>query len=76
MSWKTLGKALLFPPLAIMVILIPIAAVFLVYAMVFLGSDSVVAIVSYLLAAYTLTVWCFKMPQLLRFFKTFKNENK
>ena len=76
MDWKKLGKALLFPHIAIMLILIPVATVFLVYSMVFLGTQSPVAIASYVLAAYTLTVWCFKLPQLIRFFRTFKNENK
>ncbi|MBQ7968779.1 MAG: hypothetical protein IJ292_03060 [Clostridia bacterium] len=76
MDWKRLGKAILFPHIAIMIILIPIATVFLVYSMVFLGSESAAAIISYVLAAYTLTVWCFKIPYLISFFKTFKNENK
>ncbi len=76
MNWKKLGKALLFPHIAIMIILVPIATVFLVYSMVFLGTESVLAIVSYVLAAYTLTVWCFKIPYLIRFFKTFKDENR
>ena len=70
MGWKKIGKALLFPHLSIMIILVPIATVFLVY------SESVAAIISYVLAAYTLTVWCFKMPYLIQFFKTFKHENK
>ena len=76
MNWKKIGKALLFPHIAIMIILVPIATVFLVYSMVFLGTESVAAIISYVLAAYTLTVWCFKIPYLIQFFKTFKNENK
>ena len=76
MDWKKLGKALLFPHIAIMIILIPIATVFLVYSMVFLGTESVAAIISYVLAFYTLTVWCFKIPYLIHFFKTFKDENK
>lgn len=76
MDWKKLGKALLFPHIAIMIILIPIATVFLVYSMVFLGTESVAAIISYVLSAYTLTIWCFKIPYLIRFFKTFKDENK
>ena len=76
MDWKKLGKVLLFPHLAIMILLLPIATVFCVYSMVFLGTESVLAIVSYVLAAYTLTVWCFKIPYLIRFFKTFKHENK
>lgn len=76
MDWKKLGKALLFPHIAIMIALLPVATVFLVYSMVILGSESPVAIVSYVLAAYTLTVWCFKIPYLIKFFKIFKNENK
>jgi len=76
MSWKKIGEALLFPHIAIMIILIPIATVFLVYSMVFLGTESIIAIISYVLAAYTLTIWCFKIPYLIKFFKTFKDENK
>ena len=76
MDWKKLGKALLFPHIAIMIILIPIATVLLVGSMVFIGTESVIAYISYVLAAYTLTIWCFKIPTLIKFFKTFKNENK
>ena len=76
MDFKKLGKALLFPHIAIMIILVPIAAVLLVGSMVFIGTESVISYVSYVLAAYTLTVWCFKIPYLIKFFKTFKNENR
>ena len=76
MDWKKLGKAFLFPHLAIMILLVPIATVFAVYSLICLESDSVIAILSYVLAAYTLTVWCFKIPYLIRFFKTFKEENR
>ncbi len=76
MNWKKLGKSLLFPHISIMIILIPIATVFLVYSMIFLGTESVIAIISYVLSAYTLTIWCFKIPYLIEFFKTFKDENK
>lgn len=76
MNWKKLGKTLLYPPMAIMIILIPIATVFLVYSMAFLGTESAVAILSYVLSAYTLTVWCFRLPYLIRFFKTFRAENR
>ena len=76
MDPKKLGKALLFPHIAIMILLVPIATVLLVGSMVFIGTESVIAITSYVLAAYTLTVWCFKIPYLIQFFKTFKSENK
>ncbi len=76
MNLKRFGKTLLFPHIAIMIVLIPIATVFLVGSMVFIGTQSVPAIASYVLAAYTLTVWCFKIPKIIRFFKSFKRENK
>lgn len=76
MDWKKLGKALLFPHIAIMILLVPIATVLLVGSMVFVGTESVVAYVSYVIAAYTLTVWCVKIPYLIGFFKSFRNENK
>ena len=76
MDWKKLGKALLFPHIAIMILLVPIATVLLVGSMVFVGTESVVAYVSYVIAAYTLTVWCIKIPYLIGFFKSFRNENK
>lgn len=76
MDLKKIGKALLFPHIAIMLILLPVSVVFLVYSMVFTDTSSATAIVSYVLAAYTLTVWCLKIPYLIRFFKTFKAENK
>ena len=76
MDWKKLGKALLFPHIAIMILLVPVATVLLVGSMVFVGTESVIAIISYVLAAYTLTVWCMKIPNVIRFFKTLKDENK
>ena len=76
LDWKKIGKALLFPHIAMMIVLVPIAAVLLVGSMVFIGTDSVMAYVSYVLAAYTLTVWCFRIPYFIRFLKTFQKENK
>ena len=76
MDWKKLGKALLFPHMAVMIVLLPVAAVLLVVSMALIGTESVIAYISYVLAAYTLTVWCCKIPYLIRFFKTVKNENR
>ena len=76
MDLRKLGKALLFPHIAIRILLVPLAAVLLVGSMVFVGTESVIAIISYIIAAYTLTVWCFRAPRLVKFFKNFRNENK
>ncbi len=76
MDLKKIGKHIIFPHIAIMLVLFPVAIVFLVYSMIFVGTESIVAYISYVLAFYTLTIWCFKIPKLIRFFKTFKAENK
>ena len=72
MDWKKLAKALLFPHIAIMILLVPIATVLLVGSMVFIGTESVIAYISYVLATYTLTVWCVKTPTMIKFFKAFR----
>lgn len=76
MEIKKVFKALLYPPLAIMILLIPISAVFCTYSLIKLDSSSPVAIISYCLSAYTLTVWCFKIPRVITFCKNVRNENK
>ena len=76
MDWKKISKALLFPHIAILLVLLPVSTVLLVYSMVFIGTESVIAYISYVLAAYTLTVWCLRVPTVIRFFKNFKNKNK
>lgn len=73
---KRIGMALLLPHLAVRLILTPTAAVFLVYSLLYEKSSSLLAIASYVLAAYTLTVWCFKIPTIIRFFKGFKSGNR
>lgn len=76
MNAKRIARALLRPHIAIMLVLLPISAVFLVYAMLFWETSSLPAIASYVLATYTLTVWCLKFPALIRFFRRFRGENK
>lgn len=76
MSWKKIGKALLFPPLWLMLLLTPASIVLVINALAFLASDSILAIVSYVVSAYTLTIWCVQSPRLIRAFRVFKQENK
>ncbi len=73
---KRFGKTLLFPHVAILWLLLPIAIGFLAYSMVVLGEENPISIASYVLAAYTLTIWCCRIPNIISFFKNFKNENK
>lgn len=74
-TWKKIGKALLFPHIAVIIVLLPIATVFLVYSMMFLGTESVQSYVSYVLSFYTLTVWCVRIPDLIKLVTDFKRTN-
>ena len=76
MDWKKLGKALLFPHIAVLIVLLPIATALLVYSMVSLGTDAILSYVSYVIAAYTLTIWCARVPAIIKFVKDFKSGNK
>lgn len=76
MNFKKIGKAVLFPHIAIMLVLLPFSAVLLIYSMVFVGEKSVISYISYLLATYTLTIWCARIPAVIKFFNRFKEKNK
>ncbi len=75
-NWKKIGLNLLYPHLAVIIVLFPIATSFLVLSLIYLGTESILAILSYLLAFYVLLVISFRMPRIIKFFKTFKRENK
>lgn len=76
MDWKKILRTLLFPHMAILIVLLPVATVFLIYSMVCMGTESATAVISYALAFYTLLIWCLRIPGLIRFFKRFKEENR
>jgi hypothetical protein len=44
--------------------------------MLFLGTTHFISIISYVLSAYTLTIVCFRIPDIIIFIKKIKNENK
>ncbi len=74
-KWITIGKALLFPHIAVLWILLPAATGLLVYGMVVLGQLHPISIAAYVLAFYTLVIWFCRIPGILRFWKNLKNEN-
>ncbi len=76
MDFNKLTKALLFPHVAILCVLVPLSATLLVGSMVFVGTKSPIAIVSYVLSAYTLTALCLRIPRMIRSFKSFKAQNR
>lgn len=66
MHLKKMGHSLLFPHAAIMLGLLPISAVLLICSAVFVGIDTPIAYVAYVLAAYTLTVYLLRIPHMVR----------
>ena len=75
-NWKKIGKTLLCPHPAALILLTPVSIAFLVFSLIYFDSTNVLAIVSYLLAFYILLVFCLKIPNIIAFFKKFKKENK
>lgn len=73
---KKIINVLIFPHTAVAIALLPLSAVLLVYSFLNFDSSSVFSAISYAVSAYALTVWCFRIPRIIRFFKSFKRENK
>ncbi len=73
---RKVGKALLFPHTIVALILLPVAAALLVHSLIFLAPGSPVAVVSYALAAYALTIWCARVPNIVTWVKAFKDHNR
>ncbi len=69
-------KALLFPHMAVPVVLLPVAGVLLGMVALRGETDSAFAIAAYVISAYTLTVWCLRLPRLIRGVRRFREENR
>lgn len=76
MHLKKLGKALLFPPMIFPILLLPTSLSLMLCGMLHLGEDHPVTIAAYALSFYALTLWCVRVPAIIRFFRNFKKENK
>lgn len=76
MTWKKLCKALLFPHIAALILLLPASAALLIYSMSALEEAAPLCIISYVLSFYTLAIWCVRIPEFYRFFKNIKHENR
>lgn len=75
LPWKRIANALLFPKKAVLIMLVPVATVFLVHSLSS-GEVSALAVVSYVLSFYTLLTVCLRMPDIITFIRKIKNENK
>ena len=73
---KRIAIRLLTPPLALVLILIPIAAGMLIWAFADASAPASLVYLAYFLSAYTLTVACISTPKAVREIKRIKHENK
>jgi len=76
MDWKRFAQKLLFPPTAVLAVLVMLSAAGLPFAMIWYGTQSILSICCYVVATYTLTAICASIPKLIRKIKTFKEENR
>lgn len=76
MKRKKIVQAVFFPNIKVIILLLPLSVVLLTYAMMNLDENDPIRIASYVLAFYTLSVSCLKIPKVISFFKTAKKENK
>ncbi|MBQ7358884.1 MAG: hypothetical protein IJW63_02175 [Lachnospiraceae bacterium] len=73
---KKIAKAILFPPIALVIILVPIAICMLIYAFVYVGTEHIFSYLAYFISAYTLTIVSVRTPAIIRFCMDFKKENQ
>jgi hypothetical protein len=74
--WKKIGKALLFPHIAVMIVLLPIGTAALLCAFLIFGSEHPVSYAAYMIAFYTLCVWCIHIPMLVKLIKKIQRDNR
>ncbi len=67
---------LLFPPLWLLLLLLPTAAVCLVYGLLRLPETDVRRIGAYVLSFYTLTIWCVRVPSMVRYYQRLRQDNR
>lgn len=73
---RKLVKRLIFLPIWAIVLLIVASTAALCLSMILLGTEHPVSYASYVLSAYTLTVICFRIPQIVNWCKKIRRENR
>jgi len=74
-NWKIFASKIFYPNIAILICLLPISIAVLIFSLVYLGTTSILAILSYIFSFYILLVVCFRVPNIVKFFKNLKQEN-
>lgn len=73
---KPILLKILFPPMGIIVSLVPVSAVMLIYSFAYENANPAVQYLSYFVSAYSLTIVCAKFPMVFRRVRNIKQQNK
>lgn len=73
---KKIGLKILYPHIAIIILLLPISLTLMICTMTVLGEAHFITIIGYVLSAYTLITICFRIPNIIKLIKHIKNGNK
>lgn len=73
---KKISMKLLFPHIALIIIIVIIAIAGLIYAFAYKNPHPVITYLSYFISAYALTIVCARTPKMYHFIKRIKEENK
>ena len=76
MRWSAFFRAALFPHKGVIITLVPAVALLLIYVLLHFPAQSPLSIAVYVLATYTLTICCARVPTFVRFCRNFKQNNK
>lgn len=75
-KWMERGKKIVFIPPFLIVLLVIVSVVLLIYSLGFKGANPVVAYISYVLSAYTLTVVVVRVPPIIKGIQKKLHNNK
>ena len=73
---RSVLKKLLYPHMALLILLVPVAAAFLIYAFAYETAHPAVVYGSYVLSAYALAILCVRTPEIIYWAKKVKKENR
>lgn len=76
MDWNKFWRTVLYPHIALIILILPISVTLLVCSLLYFGEKSIISILSYCLAFYLLVVICLRAPKIVAYFKLLKKENK
>ena len=69
-------KKIIYPHIVILLSFVPISFSLLIYSLIYLGTNSIISYISYTLSFYSLLIFCFRIPNIINYFKKVKDENK